>query len=754
MIQILINGQAVDLNDDIQVGLNYKVNDLENPSAVKNSYSKTITVNGTRNNNIIFGNLWSLDRSLYEGTSDNGGTGVGFDARKRVDALILDNGNIVEKGYVRLDSVTNTDGIVQYSFTFFGGLGDFFYNLMYGEDGEEKTLGDLYYGFTDSAGKTMTAEQEAVNNIAQWNFNWIGTSWDKLAETRDNTDMLPNNWITAAPTYSGYYDNFDSSKFLLNVGPDGSKIPSSIRALFNTNQTGDTVGSPIDNYYLVTANRDMSEWEARDFRSLYQRPAFKNELIFNAISNPINNGGYTVEWDDEVKKSRYYKDSWTILPRLDFSNDEKDDDEYGVYWSGGTAPASSYGNLWKEYSLVDGSGNTTFDTTSMISPKLRISLQPVVEMNKNADYAYTTYKQYKQYRIGGFGVKVIILDQNDDILEVSPYYFLTTNTQDNDFDFYYYKYYNRLRSLLGVSSATTISVREEENLKRIENYNSRFFYSFENPLKIDIALPAASGFKIIVKTGFFAEDSLFNGTMGYEKNDEFGWTVNWTSTTDFASGALQGILDGQSSDIQKMNVTKAILFGNPPQTPFNFLVSFTKLLGLRYELDSFEKKVRIMLRRNYYKDTVVDISDRIDRKKKMEIIPTVIENKWYRYGLETPATYADYLYKKKRNKEDYGVFKQNTNYYFNNEIKEVFEDNIFKNVIPYRLNSICFNNILIDGTSYNYPPVTLLQKYTTTSWYNGSTQDFDSYGYSAENVVKNLLDDVPKFCMFDDNSSF
>ena len=62
MIRLLLNGQEVDFTDVQTLDFNYKNEDTDNPTVVKNKYSKTIVIPGTPNNNKIFGDIFRMDR--------------------------------------------------------------------------------------------------------------------------------------------------------------------------------------------------------------------------------------------------------------------------------------------------------------------------------------------------------------------------------------------------------------------------------------------------------------------------------------------------------------------------------------------------------------------------------------------------------------------------------------------------------------------------------------------------------------------
>ena len=79
-IQLFIGGMPVDLGDNVDVLFNYSVDELTNPTIVRNSYSKTITIEDTPDNSKVFGQFWSLERTqMFEGEP-----GITYNPLKRV----------------------------------------------------------------------------------------------------------------------------------------------------------------------------------------------------------------------------------------------------------------------------------------------------------------------------------------------------------------------------------------------------------------------------------------------------------------------------------------------------------------------------------------------------------------------------------------------------------------------------------------------------------------------------------------------
>ena len=65
-IRLYIGGVRADLDAGITMPFTYQTTDAESPTAVKNSYSKTITLQGTENNRRLFGGIWHLDSRVVK----------------------------------------------------------------------------------------------------------------------------------------------------------------------------------------------------------------------------------------------------------------------------------------------------------------------------------------------------------------------------------------------------------------------------------------------------------------------------------------------------------------------------------------------------------------------------------------------------------------------------------------------------------------------------------------------------------------
>lgn len=738
MLRLFIENKEVELNSNTKIEFNYQTTDVDAPAAVKNAYTRTIELAGTPNNNDIFGNIWRLDFSVMENGDKH--TGVNFDARKRVSFELYNNGEAIECGYMQLNSINIKKGEISYSVTLFSLLGDWFYSLMYNENGESLSLADIYYGFENESGNVFTPENEATMPIIRWDKDFIKEGWQSLAEGIYEGNK-PSTWVKGCPTYSGYYDDFDSDKFLINW----SSLSSSQRmSLFPI----DIQHTTKNGYILGTAQREMDEWEAKDLRSLYQRPAVKLDFLMNAIVN--YNSDYKVEWDEDILKSPYFKDTWICFDRLNFEEDNSVKDLVTL------DVASQRYTGGSQATYLKNGGGTTLDTSDYNSPYVDINLNiNTVPVNSTDKYLatsyYMRYVQNKQNKhkvvIGGYLVKVNIYENNRLYYE-TPYSFITS-------------WYNGAYGLSLEDSYKGYKELIEDNLGividdvatqyfTLEYDQSSMTYKFNEPMKYKLKLPSTTNCKIQLVVQKFCIDEYGNsfdfGDMeGYFGSDFYGNPIQTNGAILSIEGS--GYYDGNiNPQIQKEFVTKKVLFG-AKATPYDYLMSYIKLFNFKFETDIPNKSIKIKLRQNYYENEVVNINEMIDRDT-LSITPTLINNKFYNYMLSCGDTYASLLYKK-RNKNEYGSYQFSTPYNFSNSTSEVFAGNVYAQTIPFQQSSIFYNDMFDDRPAFTLAPT---YEYTLYKG-DGESEDFKKNGYTANNRLNKVYDSMAKVCMFDQSNN-
>lgn len=184
---------------------------------------------------------------------------------------------------MQLNDISIQENNITYNITLYGGIGDFFYGLKYKEDGTTKTLADLRFYVEDSSGNVLPEDEELDFEVSK---TLVAQSFSKDYNYNGNKLL---DYIAFIPAYNGLYEDFDSSKCLINTyGSSG---------LFPTTATDGGINySTFNGYGLATLNKDYTEWEMRDLRSYHQRPAIKVSKLIETICR-VENSGYNVTYD-------------------------------------------------------------------------------------------------------------------------------------------------------------------------------------------------------------------------------------------------------------------------------------------------------------------------------------------------------------------------------------------------------------------------------------------------------------------------
>lgn len=112
---------SIDLNDDVDIPISYSIADIKDPSSRNAAYSKTVTIKGSKENNLYFNHIFEIG---IDGT---------FNPNKKVSATLLSDGIEVLNGICQLKEIhriengnNNYDNIT-YDIALFGKLIDLFY---------------------------------------------------------------------------------------------------------------------------------------------------------------------------------------------------------------------------------------------------------------------------------------------------------------------------------------------------------------------------------------------------------------------------------------------------------------------------------------------------------------------------------------------------------------------------------------------------------------------------------------------------
>lgn len=750
-VELYIADTRVDLDSESLITMTYTLEDTDNPTIVKNSFSKSISLPATETNNALFGHIYDLSRETI--ISEGNNKGVNFNTLKRTPFSIYREGELVESGYIQLTAIIKANGTIRYSVQAYGGLGDFLYNLMYTEDGEKRNLASLDYGVD----MDFVINREIINN-----------AWTHLPRSGRNT---LEETITFVPAYNGVSSDFDAKHAVLNYhGINALNIPRTA-----TDSGKEYVA--LNGYAGVEFNRAMDEPEVRDMRSYLQRPALSVERLVSACCNPINNGGYNVILDPTFfnEGNALYYDAYITLPMMSC---EIDKTESTTKLRGSDGYIGGATNVYVRDITVGAMALKDMPTNANI--KVNIPLSVAIDSAESelftdvALYRSSRGKDFKEGAIlSAIVAQVIVRDySNSNVLAVSNEVALSQQGEFSRQWKIYEKYDNVDRGIVNIKGHFE---QRDGMLQFISTDNMNTFPIEASFVKGDVTNILVTlrvqrayykdyskgnvhdDLPVITMTAstLWKRGSSYVDTGKQHNLDSFATTGNVIGCYREGSEVIMSIANLPSIS-SGTNITKNILLGST-ESPADYLLSYCKLFGLRFIKDTLSKEIHITSR--YFNGNVMDIEDRIDRSQEVSIAPNVFSKKYMRMALDQPETYFAKKYKNS-NKLEYGQKRVDTGFAFNNETEEIYSSNVYTTAVPCLAVSKFFYTFKnADGVetfaAIADNPKLLLTNGNATSGYNTHTVDLLSSRYI--DVTKSIplssnkgYDLMPRMCYFDE----
>lgn len=119
--EIFIQNYRLDVSAELSAMLTFEIDNIRDFASRSTTWSKTIVLPGTANNNKLFGHIFQIGLgNLYDDASEN--VGYNFNASKAADCLIFQNHVQTFKGVLRLLQINVYKGRPEYEISVFGEL--------------------------------------------------------------------------------------------------------------------------------------------------------------------------------------------------------------------------------------------------------------------------------------------------------------------------------------------------------------------------------------------------------------------------------------------------------------------------------------------------------------------------------------------------------------------------------------------------------------------------------------------------------
>lgn len=694
--ELYINEQLCDLDDKSLIVLTYTMEQLNNPTAVKNSYSHEVELPSTERNDIIFSHFYRNDYKVGVET---------FTPIMRVPFAIYNElGEIVERGYIKLDEVAVDKANHTYKVVLYGGLGSFFYAIGFNDNGEALTLGDLQYMANTS---TSTREELLNLSISRATVGADG-AWGRLAGRNGRAQF---DVINFAPTYQGVPSDFDADKAIYIA-----------RAEQTTSGYGDNLANPIygivgrdggkamykrivegtDTGYrfsIFELGKEHTEWEVKDLRSYLQRPILSVRKFVEAIQRRATANGYTLNLDSSFfnADNPYYGKAWLTLPSLQSI----------------TKPSKTTQTQISANIVIDESAVQEFEVA--------------VNMPTDTDgYEFGTTVSNFKATLPRLSVNIPTPVQDE--AGIANTYSLMSVRIANGRNAWFVQLYGTTAGNVVAWSDTKVLVGKQGHFGEIDKISTSDIVSATGYVpkgggsyeKVgDLFIRNSKTGEAVFGNHYTPRALEFNTTIAstpdawhlriekYHYYGEtgtasqlFGWTNSAEGWVDFTAGeatSLYGTAEVSANETIRTGtvVNKSDLL-NIGKSPLEVLLSYSKLFGLVWHYEPNSKSVTLGKRSTFYREGVaVDWQDRIDRARPMKIRPFEFDKRFYDFELETQGAWpTEYEAKYSR---IYGSQRVNTGYDFDKEEKNLLEGNALRGGAEVLQQSKYYTNITEDG---------------------------------------------------------
>lgn len=646
MIKLYLQNRLMELDDDVQISLSKYFENISKPTNRYVEWSKTVSIPYTQANNQFFAAIYNPDRVITTGTSN---IGIDFDPYKKIDMRLEYSNSTIMLGYAKMENSTWDGSTGHYEITLFGELGKIYQELNKIKIGTPSDNEDSTYYIDGSQYYSETMNRQLI--YKSWNTNQSNINDYKLYK-KGETQYVNTNIIGWTPlNIRTDNDTLDQSSF--EKENEVIKFTDVLGALQNPSFVDATKCNPDTAIGDGMMPREIGEW-----RSYLQQPfMYFNKLIQMVGNKCYELTGYKFDLTDDWFSSanKYYKDVVLTL-----KNFEKQDNDF-----------------------LTNSYNNTFKTISWVPQSVSVS-------------DYTVQKQ-SQIEMSNASEAVPIYDSTNKVFNLS-------NRPNVGFNFN-----NRIYVSLSIPSsvsATKIDLKDDNALiltvvmspKKGSLQSQRYILTspdttVKNALKnlypdayymtlnsFSKELLYTTSFDITVpffadsaneKAGFYILANFYKNAWPFTRGsaDDSGVQISYKTAEP---GVLQANVFS-SYNRTGSNVNLNTLW-NSDYLPFTIIMNYCKMFRIGIFDDYINKTVKFIPYSTYFQDyTITDWTDKVDKSKDFIVQPITFDNKWILFNYDDNSSKLNETYKTK-NSVQFGEYKIDTHYVFNDETENLFEN--------------------------------------------------------------------------------
>lgn len=768
LIELYIEGILVELDDQVSIPITLQIDDIKDPGSIKNTFSKTISLPNTPNNNILFGNIWNNNKIVLPIVSGGTNSLINFNPSKKASFILNYNGALYQSGYIKMNKINFINANSwRYDVNLFGGLGNFIGAL--GDDLLKDSFAEKKVYDDEPNNPKLMFDQPIV-----WNKS---TTYNIITNITDNQKSRFN--VTNI-------DDFYNSHFVNLVQCD---LNNKLQIYIDANKYSDSVIDFIDSenglynnsdkvqYYDGTnSNNDLKQTDlGQEFTETYmrnklsykQRYGFYLDRLLMMFPEKYN---YSIDWSSimDVNNPYWFKLLMTCQLPKTIKNVNN---------------CILQNNIVNNLAIGDPSNIEQVQTFNIINNSLNFDIyksyfyqiMDLKIVTNKLDFTLNnlpTFSQDNFYNTSNTGGKIKITLGNSNInlkdeyppkinysiiLNLVPWGVANT-TYVNDPTYVcagFNKSAGQTSAELGIVDKMNDPQTPGNVYTPIMTYINKYFSNviaalyFTNP-----STPITIIYEFI-KCEFigFGTGNIYPNQYSVESELDFNLEIRELYEAKSNGGTtLKNML--------------------PTVKTKDFFLSYIKMFGLYLITDDINKKITVKTRNDFYQGyKILDWSDKLCRDREISINPLNIDKGKIRIGYaKKKDSYLNKLYYDKWG-QYYGDTIINSGYEFNNDEFDMLSGNIFEPIISKDLTETVlgseYNDASIqynmthsyDRSQFKKIPVIAkessgkLNEYDAVGlcFMNGNTiygAGLTYYGYSGNTDVNGILfncvDDTPQ----------
>lgn len=609
--------QSIDIDKSTVLALTYQRTDLNNPTAIKNTFSTSINLPKTNTNNDIFDHIGNVQHTVNR-----------FNPLERTEFMLYVNGSLYESGYIDLEAITDDN----YSIRLYGGLFDYFFTL------NETKLKELAVGNTFD----HTISKESI--YANWN---TGNSVI--------VDGSGNEALTYVMTYQGQYENFDSDSIEKSIISTSGSVQSlskeevkwadvrkeSEEATYSRTNPELTEHRRNGRGYGTTSATPDSNYFG-EYRSYYQKPALRMKVLFNKMFSFMEQEGWTTIKDEKFfnNNNPYWEDLYCLVNNYATSDDLSE------------LNSASFDSFPTPSTIAAGSN---INSTTQSNMGRYMGFKPTILNKVTATIQFDLFGTYSSILLGltkngtlKVGVELLIGSH-----KIKLY---TPDGED--------------RLILGPSTVSPIPTSAGSVTRWAYHKVGAASNTFEFTGSGYIPENTVASYPYIIVNYIFEGDTRWTASVVRDTGVSISPTGGSVTISEMEVGGLRS----------KSNITWNDIIQSDT-TCMEFLLSYSKLFDLHFIKNVAKKEVTIMSRNTFFGGKeILDWTDKVDYSREFKVEPTPFAYKRGIFKWQDLGTKYENKYLANRGVE-YGSFRLNTNNKISTEDKEYLEDNIFGNCV-------------------------------------------------------------------------